>query len=587
MPRQVSVKFESDVPLMLRDGTITYADIYRPDNGHKYPALLMRTPYNKSTPVSRSSYIDAVRATMNGYAVVIQDVRGRFSSDGEFYPFANEIDDGYDSIEWVAGQPWCSGKVGMFGNSYMGATQWLAAKARPESLCAIAPGITASDYHEGWVWHGGAFALGFNLSWTLGSLVTANWDQLSNRLYLSPKQLGILIDQRDDLTTSFDYLPMRELPDFQGGLAPYYYDWMDHPEYDDFWARISIEESHSEISVPALNIGGWFDTFLGGTIQNFRGMRENASEDDARLGQRLIIGPWIHNSMPTGISGEFNFGTRAAADAMDLQGIQLHFFDNWLKEEDRDSDPEKPVKIFVMGENEWRDEEEWPLARAQETKYFLHSNGRANTLDGDGLLSGDPPDEEPADVYVYNPNDPVPTLGGPLCGDLGFLPPGVYDQRVVESRSDVLVYTTLPLDRPVEVTGPVVVTLYSSSTARDTDFTAKLVDVSPDGYARNVAEGIVRARYRTPRASASLIDPGRVYEYKIDLWSTSNLFRVGHKIRLEISSSNYPRFDRNTNTGKTIGTDDGFFPALQSVHHTASYASYVKLPVVPRDDIWP
>ena len=218
---------------------------------------------------------------------------------------------------------------------------------------------------------------------------------------------------------------------------------------------------------------------------------------------------------------------------------------------------------------------------------MLGSNYNIACTGEKGKASGDPPDEEPADVYVYNPNDPVPTLGGPLCGDLGFLPPGVYDQRVIESRSDVLVYTTLPLDRPVEVTGPVVVTLYSSSTARDTDFTAKLVDVSPDGYARNVAEGIVRARYRTPRASASLIDPGRVYEYKIDLWSTSNLFRVGHKIRLEISSSNYPRFDRNTNTGKTIGTDDGFFPALQSVHHTASYASYVKLPVVPRDDIWP
>ena len=587
MPRQFSVKFESDVPLMLRDGTITYVDVYRPDNGDTYPALLMRTPYNKSTPISRSSYIDAIRAAMNGYAVVIQDVRGRFSSDGEFYPFVNEIDDGYDSVEWVAGQSWCSGKVGMFGNSYLGATQWLAAKAKPPSLAAIAPGITASDYHEGWTWHGGAFELGFNLSWTLGSLVTANWEQLSNRLYLSPKQLDILIDQRDDLTTSFGHLPMRELPDFQGDLAPYYYDWLDHPEYDDYWTRVSIEESHGEIGVPALNIGGWFDIFLGGTIRNFSGMRESAATDDVRAGQRLIIGPWVHMSLPTGISGEFNFGTRAAADALDIHGLQLRFFDYWLKDEDRGVSTEKPIKIFVMGEDVWREEEQWPLDRAEETKYFLHSQGKANTLSGDGLLSVDPPNDEPTDVYVYNPTDPVPTRGGPLCGDLGFLPPGVYDQQAVEARPDVLVYTTPPLERPVEVTGPIVVTLHASSSALDTDFTAKLVDVDADGYARNIAEGIIRARYRMPRSPASLIEPDKVYEYNIDLWATSNLFRVGHRIRLEVSSSNYPRFDRNTNTGEAIGTDDEFFPALQSVYHTESHPSHVTLPVIPRDDIWP
>ena len=587
MARQMSVKFESDVPLMLRDGTITYADVFRPDGPGKVPALLLRTPYDKSVPMIKASQIDSIKAAMAGYAVVIQDVRGRYSSDGEFYPFVNEIEDGYDSVEWVASQSWCTGKVGMFGNSYMGATQWLAAKSNPPSLAAIAPGITASDYHEGWTWHGGAFSLGFNLSWTLGSLVASNWDHLATRLYLSPKQLDLLIDQKDDLTTSFEHLPLRELADFEGDLAPYYYDWLDHPEYDDYWKRISIEESHSEITVPALNIGGWYDVFLGGTISNFGRMTEVAATQEARSGQRLIIGPWVHGSQPSSISGEFNFGTRASADDLDLQGIQLRFFDYWLKGDDKGVSDEKPVRIFVMGENVWRDEESWPLARAEETRYFLHSEGRANSPSGDGLLSVEPPNDEPADVYVYNPIDPVPTHGGPLCGDLGFLPPGVYDQAAIEARPDVLVYTTPALERATEVTGPVVVTLYASSSALDTDFTAKLVDVRPDGYVRNLTEGIIRARYRDPRGPASLLEPDRVYEYTIDLWATSNLFRKGHRMRLEVSSSNFPRFDRNANTGEAIGSDDEVFPALQSVYHTAQHPSHITLPILARDDIWP
>ena len=584
MARQVSVSFESDLPLMLRDGTITYADLFRPSGNGKSPALLVRTPYNKSSPSVRGLTLDALRAAGNGYAVVIQDVRGRYSSDGEFYPFVNEIEDGYDSVEWVAGQSWCDGKVGMFGNSYMGATQWLAAKAKPPSLLAIAPGITASDYHEGWTWQGGAFSLGFNLSWPLGGLVTANWDHLAARLYLSPRQFDILIDQKDALTASFKHLPLRELPDFESDLAPYYYDWLDHPEYDDYWKRISIEESHSEISVPALNVGGWYDSFLGGTIRNFTQMREVAATEEARAGQRLIIGPWVHGSSPLGISGQHNFGTRAAADAIDLHGLHLRFFDYWLRGEDRGVGDESPVRIFVMGENVWRSEDQWPLERAEEVRYYLHSLGRANTLNGDGWLAPEPPNDEPTDVYVYNPIDPVPTLGGPLCGDLGFLPPGGFDQRPVEAREDVLVYTTPPLERPVEVTGPIIVTLYASTSAMDTDFTAKLVDVSPNGYARNLTDGIVRARYRTPRTPADLIEPEQVNEYRIDLWATSNLFRQGHRIRLEISSSNFPRFDRNANTGEAIGTDEEFFSALQAVHHSTRHASYVVLPSIARDD---
>ena len=298
MQEPYSVRFDPNIPLMLRDGTITYVDVFRPDASGRFPALLQRTPYDKSAPLCRSGMIDPVRAAMNGYGVVIQDVRGRYTSNGDFYAFVNEIDDGYDSVEWVASREWCTGKVGMYGPSYIGATQWLAAKSRPPSLTAIAPMVTASDYHEGWAWQGGAFELGFNLSWAMGSLVSGNWANLSSRLFLSDNHLDALINAKDNLTAGYRRMPMRDLPDLIGGLAPYYYDWLDHPEYDDYWKRISIEESHHEIQVPALNIGGWYDIFLGGTISNFVRMRAMAESRDARRGQRLIIGPWVHSAAP-------------------------------------------------------------------------------------------------------------------------------------------------------------------------------------------------------------------------------------------------------------------------------------------------
>jgi putative CocE/NonD family hydrolase len=583
MARLYSVRVDPNIPLMLRDGTITYADVYRPDASGEFPGLLQRTPYDKSSPGSKTSSLDAIGAAMRGYAVVIQDVRGRFSSDGEFYTFVNEADDGYDSVEWLAAQPWCSGKVGMYGSSYVGATQWLASKARPPSLVCIAPGVTASDYHEGWTWQGGAFELGFNLSWTIGGLATANWDNLSKRLFLHSRQLDVLIEAKDNLTAGFSHLPMRELSDLEGGLAPYYYDWLDHPEYDDYWKSVCIEESHPEIDVPAFNYGGWYDIFLGGTIRNFTRMREVGATEAARLGQKLVLGPWVHGGTPTSLAGEVNFGTRAAAQAQDLPGQLLAYYDYWLRGEDNGVPDDKPVSIFVMGENVWRSEDAWPLERAQVVDYYLHSQGKANTLNGNGSLSPEPPREEPPDVYVYNPIDPVPTRGGPLCCDPGFVPPGAYDQRAIETRADVLVYTTPPLENYMEVTGPIIVTLFASSSAPDTDFTAKLVDVEPSGYARNLTEGIIRARSRKPRAPASLIEPGTVYEYEIDLWATSNLFKKGHRVRLEVSSSNFPRFDRNTNTGGPIGADTGFVSALQTVFHTSGRPSRIALPIVPRD----
>ena len=582
MPAPYSVTFDYNVPVLMRDGTTTYADIFRPQVEGSVPALLQRTPYDKSSPASRTGFLDAIRAASHGYAVVIQDVRGRYSSEGDFYTFFNEMNDGYDSVEWVSSQPWCDGKVGMYGASYVGATQWLAAKSGAPSLAGIAPGVTASNYQEGWAWQGGAFELGFNLSWAVGSLTAANWGALSRKHGFGDDDFDHLLAAKDGLTEWFQYLPMSEMPQLKGELAPYYYDWLAHPEYDDYWKQVSIEESHADIAIPAYNFGGWYDIFMGGTIRNYQRMREVGASDLARSGQRLTIGPWIHGGSPPSVSGEYNFGTRAAGAAIDLMGDILRFYDHVLRGEDNGFADDRPVRLFVMGENAWRREDEWPLHRATDTAFYLHSDGRANSLNGDGSLSVETPGDQPSDSYVYNPVNPVPTVGGGLCCDPAFMANGVYDQRWVEGRDDVLVYSTPPLSEEVEVTGPVSVTLFASSSAVDTDFTAKLVDVEPSGYARNLTDGIIRARYRKPRQPAELIAPGDIIEYEIDLWATSNLFKAGHRIRLEISSSNFPRFDRNMNTGAPIGYDVEFKPALQTVYHTSEYPSRVTLPVVPR-----
>jgi putative CocE/NonD family hydrolase len=297
---------------------------------------------------------------------------------------------------------------------------------------------------------------------------------------------------------------------------------------------------------------------------------------------RLIIGPWFHSIMWPSIAGEVDYGVRAQGLAIDLEGIILRWFDHWLKGIDTGMLQEPPVKLFVMGENVWRDEQEWPLARARYTTYYFHSGGRANTRHGDGVLSVESPGHEPADYYLYDPRHPVPTRGGALCCWEAAVPGGAFDQRAVEERPDVLVYSTPPLPQAVEVTGPIVVTLWASSSAIDTDFTAKLVDVEPSGYARNLTDGIIRARYRQTTARPTLIEPEKVYEYTIDLWATSNLFKAGHRIRVEVSSSNFPRFDRNPNTGRPFGQDAELRPAAQTIWHDADHPSHIVLPIVPR-----
>lgn len=575
-----SIKVELDVPMRMRDGTVLRADIYRPDVGGKFPVLLKRTPYDKSVAARRTIYLDPIRAASHGYAVVIQDVRGRYASDGDFSPFFQEMDDGYDTVEWCAGQPYSSGRVGMFGRSYHGATQWLAACRTPPALQAIYPGITASDYHEGWTYQGGAACWGFLVSWTTNALALDNFAKLSRDKGFSSDVRRRLVRAVDDLDQGFQFLPLREYPHLRDGLAPYFYDWLAHPSADDYWRPVKIEDHHERIRVAAFNAGGWFDIFLKGTLRNFTGMRARGPRD-VRDRQRLVIGPWHHTAPFPSVSGSTYFGKDAGEVPADLPGTLIRWYDHWLKDEDNGSVAEPPVQLFVMGRNFWRYESGWPLPQTQVTRYYLHSHGKANMLGGDGRLDRDAPGSEPPDVYMYDPRDPVPSCGGGLCCYDYFVVGGCYDQRPIEVRPDVLCYTSAPLEQDLEVTGPVTVTLFAVSSAPDTDFTAKLVDVCPCGCARNLADGIVRARYRESLSTPSLVEPGTAYRYDVDLVATANVFRRGHRIRVEISSSNFPRFDRNPNTGREIAGETELRPALQTVLHDAAHPSYISLPIIP------
>ena len=562
------VLLERGVAAKMRDGTVLRADIYRPKADGKFPVLLQRTPYDK-----RGEVEFGLRAASLGYVVIVQDVRGRYTSEGEWDPFRHESMDGYDTVEWAASLPYSNGKAGMFGGSYVGATQMLTAIAAPPHLAGILPVVTASNYHEGWTYQGGAFEQWFNESWTSGLAL----DTLNRRAQTRTNALHRVLK-----------LPLASYPLFDAdvdgnstespqGLASYFVDWLAHPSYDDYWKQVSIEDHFAQITVPIFHVGAWYDIFLGGTLRNYIGIKARGGSDEARRGQRLMVITGGHAGSGPRI-GEVDFGRDSVVNDDDTI---LRWYDHLLKGEMNGLANEKPVRLFVLGRNVWREEDDWPLARAKNTRFYLHSQGEANSLTGDGALSTSEPASEHADQYVYDPADPVPTRGGPLCCDGQHLAPGAFDQRPVEARSDVLIYSTSPFKEDFEVTGPVRVELYAASSAVDTDFTAKLVDVWPNGFAQNLTEGILRARYRNSPGRVEFMNPGEVYKLTVDLWATSNVFLKGHKLRLEISSSNFPRFDRNLNTGEDAGLATRWVKATNTIAHDREHPSAVVLPVVP------
>jgi putative CocE/NonD family hydrolase len=563
-----AVTVEPGVVVKMRDRAVLRADIYRPKMEGTFPVLLERTPYDKT-----GSSAFGLRAAARGYVVIVQDVRGRYASEGEWYPFKHESEDGYDTIEWAASLPYSDGRVGMFGGSYVGATQMLAAIAQPPHLAGICPVVTASNYHDGWTYQGGAFEQWFNESWTSGlAQDTFNRSVRSNTNALN----GIW---KLPLTAYplFELPPNTPDPDLTRSLAPYFLDWLAHPNYDDYWKRWSIEEHYSDIKVPMLTVAAWYDIFQGGSLRNYVGVKLHGGSDAARRGQRLLVTIGGHAGSGPKI-GDVDFGPAANFEENE---VILSWYDHLFKNAANEFATPEPVRIFVMGANQWRNEEDWPLPRTRQERYFLHSAGKANSVSGDGSLFASVPRAESPDHYTYDPANPAPTVGGPLCCDSGHLKPGPRDQRPVEAREDVLVYSTPVLSRDLEVTGPVTAELFASSSAVDTDFTAKLVDVGPDGFAQNLTEGIIRARYRDSQEKPAFLNPGQPYKFTLDLWSTSNLFRKGHRLRLEISSSNFPRFDRNLNTGEDAASAQKSVPATNTIYHDAEHPSALILPIVP------
>jgi uncharacterized protein len=547
-------RIDFDVRVPMRDGVTLSADIYRPAEPGHYPVLLYRTPYNKNNadipPIT-------TRFTSLGFVVVFIDVRGRGDSDGEFTPYRNDGIDGYDAVEWCAAQPWSSGNVGTIGNSYLGRIQWLTALLRPPHLKAMSVSVTPADP---FVETPTGTPSPMHLCWC---------NLVSGRLR---QNVDIV-----DWAKVYEHLPMLTMDVRAGRFNPFWREDMQHTQFDAYWDAISYQNRLDQIDVPVLHITGWYDDEQVGTPMNFVGMTAKGRTEHARANQKLLVGPWDHRVNSKSKLGEVDFGPTAI---IDLQAYQARWFKRWLAEEDNGITGELPVRIFVMGVNQWRDEREWPLARTAWTPYYLHSGGNANSRYGDGLLSTAAPADELPDRYCYDPARPVPFLTEPTSFQIG----GPDDYAAVEQRADVLVYTTPPLKADLEITGPIRVTLYAASSAVDTDFMAKVVDVWPSGFAQRLCDGMVRARFREGMSAPNLIEPGRIYEYTIDCWNTSVVLRKGHAIRLEIASSAFPKYDRNLNTGAPLGTTSEFLAANQVIYHDAAHPSHVLLPVIPSSD---
>jgi putative CocE/NonD family hydrolase len=560
---------QNGVPMKTRDGVTLYSDIYRPRADGTFPVILMRTPYDKNVSWAVGP---AYQIAAHGYVVIVQDVRGRYTSEGEWYPFRHESNDGYDAVEWAAALPSSNGKVGMIGGSYVGATQMLSAIAHPPHLAGICPVVTASNYHDGWTYQGGALEQWFDQNWATQLATNTMWRLIAKN---TNALLGAPVLPLTHYP-AFNYVSLPAGAEATAQLAPYYLDWLAHPDYDAYWKQWSIEEHFSDIQVPALHIGGWYDIFLTGTLRNYMGIKAHGGTDEARKGQRLLVQIGGHAGFGHRI-GDVEFGD----DALKFPSTEvvLAWYDYLFKGVQNEF-ATVPVRIFVMGEDRYHQESDWPPPEAKLTRYFLHSSGSANSLRGDGGLSLTPPKKETPDKFTYDPANPVPTIGGSLCCDAEHYEPGPRDQRASENRDDVLVYSTRPLAEDMEVTGPVTLELWARSSAVDTDFTAKLVDVSPVGFAMNLTDGILRMRYRDSQEKPGLMNPDQVYKISVDLWATSNVFKKGHIIRLEVSSSNFPRFDSNLNTGADQATSREFVSATNTILHDSEHPSALLVPVI-------
>ena len=564
-PVSHDIQVESNVPAVMRDGITLYADVYRPTASGKYPVLVVRTPYGKQRDGIHENLIGYAQ---RGYAVVAQDVRGRFESDGKWDPFRHEAADGYDTIEWAAKQPWSNGKVGTFGGSYLGNVQWQAAAQTPPSLVAIFPVVASTSlYHNTW-FHGGAFKLGLTYGWG----VSRNPRRV---MYPQAWHSDPYAPDQWRYENVFWKLPLNTLDtETSGEKVGHFRDWLTHQSYDDYWKAISVEEKFSQVKVPAHVHGGWFDLLLGGTLNGYVGMRKAGGTPQARKEVKMTVGPWGHG--PSQKFGDVDFGPTANRQLFERN---LKWFDHYLLGHDNGIDREPPVEIFYMGINRWVHHDDWPIPGTHFTPFYLASGGRANTSRGDGALTREEPKGAPSDQFTYDPHQPVPTVGGNDCCGAP-IPAGPIDQRPVETRADVLVYTSGILREPLAIAGPVKMKLHASTDGPDTDYFVKLVDVHPNGFAMNIAEGILRARYRNGLDRMELLKPNQAYEFEIDMRGTANVFLPGHRIRVDVTSSNFPQYDRNPNTGENLGTSDRLRVARQTIFHSPEHKSHILLPLV-------
>jgi len=563
---------EMNVMVPMRDGVKLATDIYRPKPEGRYPVILNRMPYGTDEDMFKELARFFVR---HGYIFINQDTRGTYDSEGVYFPLVWERNDGIDTCEWIAKQPWFNGKLGTWGVSYFAYTQW-AESPNNKVLTAMNPVFGTGSIFK-FVYRGGALTYVQMIPWNTG--MQNAWykkqginkkievDLLGGGYYNYPIRDANPVKVEDIIGN-----PERVNKEAEKGV----FDWLQHPGDVVNVGALMFDGSYDDVSAPSLQIAGWFDQALGPMLDDFVKVRAEGKGDAKKT--RMIIGPWTHGA--PGIPNDKRFEQRTL-DGLKFYGQDvLRFFDYWLKGESNGEEQQPALKIFVMGENRWHDENEWPLARTKWTNYYFHSAGQANSRNGNGKLDTSAPGNEPVDKFDYNPDNPVPTLGGNWLGYKEWHP-GSFDQSKIEERNDVLVYMTDVMTEAVEVTGPIKVILYAATDVKDTDFTAKLVDIYPDGKAYNLCDGIIRARYRESLVKPSPLEPGKIYKYEIDMWATSNLFKAGHRIGVEISSSNFPQFDRNSNCGGEGGPDCKKI-AHQVIYHNSDYPSHIVLPVIPR-----
>lgn len=544
-----------NVKAPMRDGVKLSTSIYMPLKPGRYPVVLVRNAYN------RTNFVDA-SFPKNGIIFIVQDCRGRYDSGGVWYPLINETDDGYDTIKWIVRQPWCNGKIGMFGDSYLAYTQYAIGHVAGKHLTALNPRFCPGDWWKRAFYCDGAFSLALTWSW----LCVESSSRTSEANILPAFDVAKLLRK----------LPVIKMDEFSGtGIVPHYRAHVRRNFYGKYWKWLNSRDKFHLYRTPVFITGGWYDNYPSETVANFVALRAQAPNKRLHDSHRMQIGPWMHGINATTKLGDLDFGK----DALSENDATFRWLKCMLKGGTPADFQKAPVRIFVMGLNKWRDEYEWPLTRTRYTNYYLQSGGRLSPdMPGNGKPAG----------YVYDPNNPVPTLGGNHSvgpynpGLYEHAKPGPYDQHPIEKRKDVLVYTSEVLKQDIEVTGQVTLKLFASSSAKDTDFIAKLTDVYPDGKSINITEGVIRARFReNVWGRPKLLKPGTVYEFVIDMLVTSNVFKKGHRIRIDIMSSNFPLWDRNLNTGNDPGTDTTIKIAEQKIYHDREHPSHIILPVIP------